>query len=288
MNKAERHVDGIEIRAVQSPDECRHVQLLQQRVWESGNIDLVPAHMLITITKNGGVLLGAFALDGPSKTAGMVGFVLGWPGYGTDNSGRTAPKHCSLMIAVIPEYRRRGIGLALKFAQRETVLAQGITEWVTWTFDPMQRINAIFNLNRLGAISTTYLLDAYGKLDDAINFGLPTDRLQVDWRLRSPRVLTATSAGQTAHIWQPEELQILTAPDKRAVDHSNLLGLKLQKTIPLAIPIPHTINPVEGTSPLQWQHFLRKVLPTAFECGYHLTNCVCLPEAGWHYILTPC
>ena len=88
MNKVEGNRIGVEIRVLQSPVECQRVQLLQQRVWESSDIDLVPAHMLITITKNGGVLLGAFALDGPSETGGMVGFVLGWPGYGTDHRGQ--------------------------------------------------------------------------------------------------------------------------------------------------------------------------------------------------------
>ena len=288
MNKVEGNRIGVEIRVLQSPVECQRVQLLQQRVWESSDIDLVPAHMLITITKNGGVLLGAFALDGPRETGGMVGFVLSWPGYGTDHRGQLSQKHCSHMVAVIPEYQRRGIGLALKFAQREAVLAQGITEWITWTFDPMQRINAIFNLNRLGTISNTYILDAYGNLDDAINFGLPTDRLQVDWYLRSPRVLAATSAERTEHAWPAEELHIVPAPDTKTVSHSNLSRLGVEQTNSLAVPIPHTVNPLEDARMLQWHHFLRKAMQTAYGRGYHLTNCVCLPEIGWHYILAPC
>ncbi|GIS67390.1 MAG: hypothetical protein CM1200mP6_04580 [Anaerolineaceae bacterium] len=64
-----------------------------------------------------------------------------------------------------------------------------MTDWVTWTFDPLQRVNAIFNLERLGATSQTYIKNAYGELDDDQNIGLTTDRVQVDWDLSSPRVL---------------------------------------------------------------------------------------------------
>ena len=52
---------GITIRLMRTPEECRHVQLVQKHVWQSSGRDLVPAHVLITVNKNGGVLLGAIA-----------------------------------------------------------------------------------------------------------------------------------------------------------------------------------------------------------------------------------
>ena len=288
MKKDNTDTGGIIIRPVRSPADCRHVQLLQQRVWASGDRDLVPAHVLITIAKNGGVLLGAFAPDGPHKTGGMVGFVLGWPGYGTDDHGRPIPKHCSHQVAVLPEYQRRGLGQAIKLAQREAILAQGITEWVTWTFDPLQRINAVFNLHRLGATSNTYLCNTYGELEDALNVGLPTDRLQVDWWLRSPRVVAATAPEQATHTWPLEELRIMSAPDSGEANAPDISGLRAVD--PLAVPIPETVNQLRTKAPARmshWRYYLRAVLPTAFERGYILTDCVDLPSIGWHYILSP-
>ena len=280
--------DNIEIRAVHTHADCRHVQLLQQRVWESDDRDLVPSHVLITVTKNGGVLLGAFAPDGPSETGGLVGFVFGWPGYGVNERGGSQPKHCSHMIAVLPEYQHHGLGLRLKLAQREAVLAQGTTEWVTWTFDPLQRVNAIFNLYRLGASSNTYLLNAYGKLEDALNIGLPTDRLQVDWWLRSPRVMAATAVEQTPRAWQLDKLRILSAPVPGVGNVPNLFGS--EASAPLAVPVPEAADALRSENPTllsEWRFYLRAVLPAAFERGYYLTDCIVLPNVGWHYILLP-
>ena len=288
MKNNDTGTEGIFIRPAHSPADCRHVQLIEQRVWGSGDRDLVPAHVLITIAKNGGVLLGAFAPDGPHKTGGMVGFVLGWPGYGTDDHGRLTPKHCSHQVAVLPEYQQRGLAQTLKLAQREAVLAQGITEWITWTCDPLQRINAVFNLHKLGAISNTYLCDVYGKLDDDLNVGLPTDRIQVDWWLRSPRVVAATAPEQATHTWLLEELRIMSAPDPGEANTTDISGLRTVD--PLAVPIPKTVNQLRTKEParmLHWRYYLRAVLSTAFERGYILTDCVDLPSIGWHYILSP-
>ena len=125
--------------------------------------------------------------------------------------GLTIPKHGSHQLAVLPEFRRRGLGLELKLAQRDAVLSQGMTDWVTWTFDPLQRVNAIFNLERLGATSQTYIKNAYGELDDDLNIGLTTDRVQVDWDLTSPRVLRAI-AKQKQDTISHKNLYILSAP----------------------------------------------------------------------------
>ncbi len=279
--------DAIEIRPVYTPVDCRNVQLVQKAVWESGDRDLVPTGVLITSAKNGGVLLGAYTPDGPTETGGMVGFVFGWPGYDIGDHSKTAPKHCSHQLAVLAEYRQLGLGLRLKLAQREAVLAQGATEWVTWTFDPMQRVNAIFNLRRLGAISNTYLINAYGELDDALNIGLPTDRLQVDWWLRSPRVLDAISPEQPDHAWRLDELRILPVPEMGVPDRTGLADLK--ETAPLAVPLPDTADTPRTekiTRLSKWRYYLRSVLTTAFQHGYQITDCVALPDAGWHYILT--
>lgn len=280
--------DGITIRPVRTPAECRHVQIVMKHVWQSSDRELVPTHVLITVSKNGGVLLGAFAPDGPSESSGMVGFIFGWPGYGTDERGRALPKHCSHQLAVLPRYRRCGLGLRLKLAQREAVLAQGTTEWITWTFDPLQRGNAIFNLHHLGVTSNTYLLNVYGEQEDAINTGLPTDRVQVDWRLRSQHVLEAIAPEKRAHAGQPDNLRILPAPPVEDSGGPDIAGLEAD--VPLAVPLPDTVDGLRMEDPArlsQWRYYLRTLLPAAFESGYQLTDCAPLSDCGWHYILSP-
>jgi predicted GNAT superfamily acetyltransferase len=76
----------------------------------------------------------------------------------------------------------RGVGHALKQHQREWALRHGL-KTISWTFDPLVRRNAHFNLAKLGARPVTYLPDFYGAMPDAINGSDKTDRLLVHWDL---------------------------------------------------------------------------------------------------------
>ena len=80
---------------------------------------------------------------------------------------------------------RRNVGYALKLHQRAWALQRGIAT-ITWTFDPLVRRNAYFNLAKLGVRATRYLPNFYGAMQDPINAGDDTDRLLVDWDLASP------------------------------------------------------------------------------------------------------
>jgi predicted GNAT superfamily acetyltransferase len=86
-----------------------------------------------------------------------------------------------------PAMTERGIGFALKQHQRTWCLDRGI-EIVEWTFDPMVRRNAHFNLVKLGAIATEFHAGFYGDMDDALNGGDESDRLVATWHLREQRV----------------------------------------------------------------------------------------------------
>ncbi len=52
---------------------------------------------------------------------------------------------------------------------------------IVWTFDPLVRRNALFNIARLGARVSRYEIDFYGPVRDAINGEDDTDRLVVEW-----------------------------------------------------------------------------------------------------------
>ena len=54
-------------------------------------------------------------------------------------------------------------------------------EQIAWAFDPLQTGNAHFNLSRLGARAHSYIENMYGTRTDALNAGVPTDRLIVLW-----------------------------------------------------------------------------------------------------------
>ncbi len=281
-------IDTPDIRPVLDHTSCDQVRLLGKRVWGGDREAVAPTPLLITMVKNGGILLAAYLPDGPADLDGMVGFVFGYPGYGIDANNVLTPKHCSHQLAVLPRYQRRGLGLQLKLAQREAVLSQGATDWVTWTFDPLQRVNAIFNLTRLAATSHTYISDAYGYLDDDLNAGRTSDRLQVDWRLSSKRVVKAITLQNPDYHYLPNKLHVVPQPHP---DTNIKIDLPSSvDNISVAIPIPTEINNNSKSERLllsRWNHLFRSTLTLAFDEGYKLTGCSKLKDIGWHYILSP-
>jgi predicted GNAT superfamily acetyltransferase len=170
-----------ELRILETPEEMLAAAELMGAVWPGDDREIIPAHLLLAIAHNGGLVAGAFADDR------LVGFVFGFPGFASTIAG-VEIKHCSHELGVHPDYRDRGLGFALKRLQRQFVRRQGIRR-VTWTYDPLLSRNAHLNIAKLGAVCNTYLRDAYGELRDNLNAGLPTDRFQVDWWLDSPQVV---------------------------------------------------------------------------------------------------
>jgi predicted GNAT superfamily acetyltransferase len=62
---------------------------------------------------------------------------------------------------------------------------------ISWTFDPLIRRNAYFNLCKLAARPRLYIPDFYGEMVDGINTGDRSDRLVVEWPLRATEVAEA-------------------------------------------------------------------------------------------------
>ncbi len=185
--------DEVVIEPVHHHRGYRECEALQKAVWGFDDVAVVPDHALHTIVEGGGLLLGAYDGIGPGRE--MVGFalsLLGWWQVG----GRL--RHQSLMAAVREDWQGKGVGYALKCAQRQHVLSQGI-DLVTWTFDPLESRNAHFNLNKLGAVVTRYMPNYYGEFRDARNRGLATDRFLCEWHLSSPRV-TSRLAGRRPEL----------------------------------------------------------------------------------------
>src|SRR5919202_5168396 len=158
------------VRDVRGPEELRACQGVQRRgggVTEEGYV--VPVATMAAAQKVGGLVLGAF--DGPM----LVGFSFAF-------LGRLHGRYIlySQLTGVEPGLQARGLGRLLKFEQRRRAREMGLDD-VVWAFDPLQASNAGFNLAVLGATSRTYEVDLYGPRTDALNVGLATDRLLVEW-----------------------------------------------------------------------------------------------------------
>jgi predicted GNAT superfamily acetyltransferase len=187
-----------EVRALTAHREFGEAVRLQRTIWGFEDVDLLPARVFVVATRIGGQVLGAF--DG----ARMAGFCIALPGVKRDG----IPYLHSHMLGVLPEYRNRGIGRALKLAQREEMLARGL-DLVEWTFDPLDLKNAFFNIERLGAIARRYVHNQYGATSSPLQGGLPSDRCVAEWWLRLPRV----AAPATVRVPVPSNIADLRSSD---------------------------------------------------------------------------
>jgi predicted GNAT superfamily acetyltransferase len=170
-------VSEIHVRPIHELPELREAVRLQKVIWGFDDIDLLPVRLFVVAGHIGGQRLAAF--DGET----MVGFLLAIPGL---KKGGKVYLH-SHMMGVLAEYRNAGVGRALKLAQRVHAFEHGVN-LVEWTFDPLQIKNAFFNIERLGAVISRYVLNQYGITSSPLQAGLPTDRCIAEWFLDSPRV----------------------------------------------------------------------------------------------------
>ncbi len=182
-------IPEITVRTCTSFDELDACVLLQVQTWGYDPADVIPRRLFVVAQHIGGQVVGAFRKGEKDGVEQLVGFVMALPG---GREGR-AYLH-SHMLAVLPEYRNRGLGRRLKFFQREEALARGIDR-MEWTFDPLEIKNAYFNIAKLGAIVRTYWTNFYGVSSARLQGGRPTDRLLATWNLNSPRVRVALAGG---------------------------------------------------------------------------------------------
>ena len=160
--------EDLEIRVLERPAELRRLVALFNQVW--GTITpLVGIELLRAIGHTGGYVAGAFAQN--RMVGGSFAFL------GRHRGDIALHSH---ITGILPGVRQTGLGRQMKLHQRAWAAGQGL-EWITWTFDPLVRRNAWFNIGVLGAQIDAYLVDFYGPMDDAINGRDPSDRLLVAW-----------------------------------------------------------------------------------------------------------
>lgn len=169
----------MDVRELTSAKELYTASALLAAIWRP--TDPMPYEMLRVIRHIGGYIAGAY------DSATMIGACAAFP-----TAGGGLHSHITGVAL-----RGRGVGFAIKRHQRGWALAHGMTT-VTWTFDPLVRRNAYFNLAKLAATAVAYEEDFYGDMPDELNAGDPSDRLLVSWRLDAPEVAAAVRGAADA------------------------------------------------------------------------------------------
>lgn len=161
---------GVRMRALTTLEDADRILEIMIATW--GNHQLLPREMIVALAHSGNEPWGAF--DGDR----MIGYVLGWAGVDPED-GIHLHSH---MLAALPDRRHKGVGTALKLAQRAQALDRGMRV-VRWTFDPLLSRNAWFNMGKLGVVADRFQRDFYGEMGDSLNAGGRSDRFMVRWDL---------------------------------------------------------------------------------------------------------
>ena len=236
------------IRPLSSVDDVRDAAALFDRIW--GERRVVGAPLLRALAAHGGEVLGAF------RGSEMVGAQVGLIGL-----GESGPLLHSHITGVAPEVQHQGVGFRLKVAQRDWCLERGI-DTISWTFDPVVARNARFNLHKLGAVAVRFHRDYYGPMYDAFNRGDRSDRLEVHWELRSPRVEAAIADKAEDHggsvVTRLGEKEGWPEPQPGVAD------------APLSVRIPvdyHGLREDEPAAAAAWRDAVAEALEEAFAGG---------------------
>lgn len=247
----------IQIQPIESIAQMKALERLQQDVWGWNDLDTTPLMNFIIMKELGGTLIGAF--DGEN----VIGFAFGF--IGCADGQRVFHSH---MLAVHPSYREHGIGRRLKLAQRTAALEKGF-EHITWTFDPLQSTNAHLNFHKLGVVSRKYKVNFYGDQSSSpLHRCMGTDRLWVDWFLKSQRVADRVHAttGHNTDLDRVERL-IKVGSNGEAVRRPTV---ELDGG-PGVIEIPDRIGLLQRENPaaaVAWRAATREAFVDAFAAGY--------------------
>jgi predicted GNAT superfamily acetyltransferase len=177
--------------------------------------------------------------------------------FGRDDQSTFLHSH---ITGVAPDVQGATIGFALKQHQRAWALARSIGE-IRWTFDPLIRRNAWFNLVKLAAVAVSYHPDFYG--------GQDSGRCVVRWRLETDEV-AAASEGRWTDPGPLEGVHLLRAgPDGRVPEIAT--ERRLRGAGPLLCQVPVDIMALRKTEPdvaAAWRRALEETMGTALANGY--------------------
>jgi len=251
-------MSGYEISELKDLEDLRTLERTLAEIWGRPDEPPLDSDVLMALVHSGNYVAGVRI--GGRLYGGLVGWLGGMP-----------PDRLILhshILGVTADIPMRGLGFALKQHQRAWCLARGV-KTMEWTFDPLVRRNAYFNLNKLGAEADEYLVNFYGAMSDGINAGEESDRILVTWRLDSARAQNA-AAGRPTDVGPGDDLDALltVAPSGEPVQRSSTADR-------VTAEVPEDIVAMRRTDAdlaRAWRMALRSAFTQAFAAGYHITG----------------
>lgn len=254
---------GVTVQRLDTLAAVREAAALFVRVWRT-EVSTPPlaAEVMRAVEHAGGYVMGAFA--GQQMVGASSGFL------GLDAQG--SPVLHSHISGVLDQ--GRGVGVALKLHQKAWALRHGIRT-ITWTFDPLVRRNAWFNLVKLGAVGVEYLPDFYGPMKDALNGGESSDRLFTRWDLLTPPVGPLDGTGAVLLL---DDVDGCPRPTR----------VRVTPGTDLVVRLPADVEALRASAPdvaRQWRTAVREALVPAFADGLQVRamtpdRCLLLSRAG--------
>lgn len=230
-------------------------------------VDQIPPWLLQVIAMNGGLTLGAFA-DGE-----LIGYSVAFPGH-----DRGPAFLWSTGLVVSPPWQSRGVGLALKLAQREHALHAGF-RIIRWTATSLNSRALYLYLHKLAARITRFHADLFKPVQPS---QFP-DEVGIEWHLDSyppaerarpsaPLLTTAENLGN--NVWA------ITAGDSHAPTSSNAAaGYFVEITWDRTV-LAH----VDAAAAAESSRIVRRVMTALLDHGYHGTDLVTDPQDGRAYV----
>ena len=245
---------GVVITHLTELEDADRVGRVIASLW--GDDSVLGAPLIRAFQHAGTVLFGAEA------ERELVGFVFGFWGF---EGGLHLHSH---MLGVLPEWQEKGVGHALKLAQRAACLERGVDQ-VRWTFDPLIARNARFNLVKLGAVGARILIDFYGEMPDRVNRGDRSDRFEVVWGLRSERVERALRRDME----EPATgAPVLEAEGEGRAPRPRLTGARPSPGATVAIPRDYlALREKDPALAREWRETSANALSSCFDQGLEAT-----------------
>ncbi|MBW1748796.1 MAG: hypothetical protein JRJ34_10485, partial [Deltaproteobacteria bacterium] len=140
----------IELKRIKEMEDFKKLIEIQRSAWGFLDLDIEPHHVMTRVQKYGGLVQGLY------YNGELSGYT-----YALIGKWEEAYFVYSHQAAVKKEHQDKGFGFLLKKAQRDEVQRMGY-QVMRWNFDPLESMNAFFNIHRLGIISVEYERDIYG------------------------------------------------------------------------------------------------------------------------------
>ena len=262
---------NVEILPIRDADAAHRVSRLLSEIWANDHDQpIVPAEIIRTLAHVNSY--GAMAVTGTEVVGAALGLL------GGDDRGTYLH---SYIAGVAEGLRGSNVGFALKQDQRAWTIGHGLTR-VTWTFDPLVRRNAYFNLVKLGATAVAFHKDFYGSMQDDVNAGDLSDRILIEWNVDSPRALDAS-------VRAAEPLDLTTFDRRRTVVRLSVGAdggpeVAIGRGAIELVQIPEDIVALRNADPKlarRWRLALRETLGAALAEGGHADG---ITRDGWYVV----